>query len=215
MKSTLHLKQHLPPKQNVFYVSTNETVPCTSSSPKQTILALLLTNLYVCASTNQTVNCTSPQNKPYLALPPTKLSLSSLPNKIFLGLLPTVSCNSPKQTIPRACTTNLSQANCSLRFCQPNCSWHLFQTNGTLSLYQPNFFLHLFQTNCTLHLSKLFRAPFVNKLHLALSAPKTTVLYAFPNKLFSHLSWVTSSLRLSHANCSVSFPKQPLLNLFL
>ena len=136
MKSTLHLKQHLPPKQNVFYVSTNETVPCTSSSPKQTILALLLTNLYVRASTNQTVNCTSPQNKPYLVLPSTKLSLASLPNKIFLGLLPTVSCNSPKQTIPRACTTNLSQANCSLPFCQPNRSLRLYQPNCSLCLYQ-------------------------------------------------------------------------------
>ena len=155
------------------------------TSPKQTVPCASANQIVPCASTNQIVPCAS-TNKTVLHLSQQTVPRAS-PNQTF-------TCTSPrKQTVPRASTTQTvtgtsPQTNCTLRFHQPNCSWHLFQTNGTLSLYQPNFFLHLFQTNCTLHLSKLFRAPFVNKLHLALSAPKTTVLYAFPNKLFSHLS---------------------------
>ena len=142
--------------QNKLYFTFLPTKPShvPRALPNKLYLALLLTNLYVCASTyhpncylhlsskrtvpstNQTVNCTSHQNKQYLALPPTKLSLASLPNKIFLGLLPTVSCNSPKKTVPRACTTNLSQTNCSLRFCQPNLSLRFYQPNCSLCFYQ-------------------------------------------------------------------------------
>lgn len=90
-----------PPNKLYFTFLPTKPSPAPRALPNKLYLALLLTNLNVCASTIQTVTCTSPQNELYLALLPTKLLIAPLPKTNR--------------------TSHFPQTNCSLGFSQRNC----------------------------------------------------------------------------------------------